>query len=199
MVPFMQRLVALLLIPLCALGQLFCTHSGSSNEANHGVRPHIHLAGLHCHSHPLPVVPSGHAPVRQPSVCHHHSHQAADQHDSDQHDSDQHDSDQHETDDHHNHAPVARGDDSREQAESAMGLAEPHEDGRDTYYLSCGACESRLLLERRTFQPPTSPAYDFKLACGSVGALDDSLVERRQACALHSGPPLYLRVSRLRI
>lgn len=54
----MHRLLSLLLIPTCLMGQLFCPHShvgtGVAEPQGHAVRPHIHLSGGHDHCHGRP-------------------------------------------------------------------------------------------------------------------------------------------------
>lgn len=54
----MHRLVSLLLIPLCLMGQFFCPHShhgtGVAEPSGHSARPHIHLSGGHDHHHGHP-------------------------------------------------------------------------------------------------------------------------------------------------
>ncbi len=64
----MQKLVSLLLIPLCLMGQFFCPHShhgtGVAEPSGHSARPHIHLSGGPDHRH-------GH-------THHHHGHRDSD-------------------------------------------------------------------------------------------------------------------------
>lgn len=61
----MQRIVSLLLLPLCMLDGLFCPHVhvglGADAPERHSARPHIHLSGGHHH-----------APMRSPGDHHRH-------------------------------------------------------------------------------------------------------------------------------
>lgn len=67
----MSRLVSLLLIPLCLLGQPM-PHAHSGSDANtpkdHDARPHVHIGGGHSHSH---------------GKAHHHGAAAGHHHDDD--------------------------------------------------------------------------------------------------------------------
>ena len=187
----MQRLIAILLIPICALGPLFCSHADLCGDAN-------------CATH----------------RCDSHSH---DSHSSDSHAHDSHADDPHATDsDCPGHSATAKSTDRvaarRERSNRgghAAHSARPHihlagkhghdhefqhaheGDGDDAYYLPCGACGNRGVQAKRV------AGIEAPVACGlatlAIAQRCFSLEAQGIQRADDDGPPLYLRISRLRI
>lgn len=210
----MQRLIAILLIPICAVGPLFCSHADLCGDAN-------------CATH----------------RCDFHSHDSHDSHSSDSHSHDSHANDPHATDsDCPGHSATAKSTDRvaarRERSNRgghaahsarphihlagkhshqhghahghAHGQAHEHQyghdhefqhahegDGDDAYYFPCGACGNRGVQAKRV------AGIEAPVACGlatlAIAPRCFSVEAQGIQRADDGGPPLYLRVSRLRI
>lgn len=175
----MQRLIAIILIPLITVGQFFCSHADlcreshcashpCDSEANiaershcrshtaHAARPHIHLAGKHRDSH---AQHSGH------------------EHDGHEHDEHGHSGHEHDERGH------SAGDDNHEP--------------NDAFYFPCVTCENRILLGKRAAGVSAPVIHGWmKSPLSPPGTRIATVILPR---TIEGGPPLYLRVLRLRI
>lgn len=185
----MQRLIVIVLVPLITVGQFFCSHAdlcrdsrcaahSSDSEANIAERSHcrsytVHAARPHIH------LAGKHRDSHAQHSGHGHSGHGHDEHGHDEHGHDEHGHDGHGHDEHGHSA----NDDNHE----------PH----DAFYFPCVTCENRILLGKRAagVSAPVIHGWMKSPLSPPGGRLATEILPR----AIEGGPPLYLRVLRLRI